>query len=124
MLCIARSRPIELLSEELGAPKFERVNGAIVLTDAGLTLLPYAEAVLAAARDGVDAVKALNSGESGNVSVALVGTLANDAFCRHLATIPEKPSCNRDRFANRQQPRGRRSRAAWRGYFRPALSRR
>ena len=83
----AISRRIELLSEELGAPKFERVNGAIVLTDAGLTLLPYAEALLAAARDGVDAVKALNSGESGNVSVALVGTLANDAFAAILRRL-------------------------------------
>jgi DNA-binding transcriptional LysR family regulator len=83
----AISRRIELLSEELGAPLFERVNGAIALTDAGLTLMPYAEAVLAAARDGVDAVKALNSGESGNVSVALVGTLANDAFAAILRRL-------------------------------------
>src|SRR6266545_2498072 len=76
----AISRRIELLNEELGAPMFERVNGGIALTDAGMALLPHAEAVLAAAKDGIDAVRALRNGESGRVSVALVGTLANDSF--------------------------------------------
>ena len=55
----AISRRIDLLNQELGAPLFERVKGGIALSDAGTTLLPYAEAALAAASDGVAAVRAL-----------------------------------------------------------------
>jgi DNA-binding transcriptional LysR family regulator len=80
----AISRRIELLKDELGAAVFERVNGQIVLTDAGAALLPYAETVLAAARDGLDAVRALQKGDTGRLSIALVGTLANEAFTAML----------------------------------------
>ncbi len=80
----AISRRIDLLSEELGAALFERVGNQISLTDAGAALLPHAEAVLAAAKDGVDAVRAQRDGESGRLSLALVGTLANDEFTTML----------------------------------------
>jgi DNA-binding transcriptional LysR family regulator len=80
----AISRRIDLLNQELGAPLFERVKGAIALSDAGTALLPYAEAALAAARDGVEAVRALRKGDSGRLSIAIVGTLANDRFAAML----------------------------------------
>lgn len=80
----AISRRIDLLNQELGAPLFERVKGGIALSDAGTTLLPYAEAALAAASDGVAAVRALQKAETGHLSIALVGTLANEAFTAML----------------------------------------
>ncbi|MGH7413832.1 MAG: LysR family transcriptional regulator, partial [Candidatus Rokuibacteriota bacterium] len=43
----AISRRIEMLEEQLGTPVFERVRGGVVLTEAGRSFLPYAEAVLA-----------------------------------------------------------------------------
>lgn len=80
----AVSRRIELLTEELGAPLFERVNGQTALTEAGMALLPHAEAALAATADGIDAVRAPHKGDAGRLSVALVGTLANEAFTAML----------------------------------------
>lgn len=73
----AISRRIELLERELGAPLFERVHSGARLTDAGAEFLPHARRVLAAVRDGAAAVRALETGESGTVVLALVGTLAS-----------------------------------------------
>src|SRR5882724_7786477 len=73
----AISRRIELLEQAFNVPMFDRTHAGVVLTDAGAALLPFAEAVLAAARDGTEAVTALSRGEGGRVSIALVGTLAN-----------------------------------------------
>src|SRR5258708_36815354 len=75
----AISRRIELLEQELGAPLFERLRTGAVLTDAGVTLLPYAEAALAAAKDGAEAVQALRHGNEGTLSLGLVGTVAHTA---------------------------------------------
>ncbi|MCA6109581.1 LysR family transcriptional regulator [Bradyrhizobium cenepequi] len=80
----AISRRIELLEQEFGVPLFERLRGGAALTDAGVALLPHAEAVLAAARDGAEAVRALTHGDLGTVSLALVGTLANSSLIRAL----------------------------------------
>ena len=86
----AISRRIDLLKEELGAPLFERVDGRIVLTQAGAALLPYAEAALAAVRDGAEAVGALRAGNAGRLSIALVGTLANERFTRALRRFAKR----------------------------------
>jgi DNA-binding transcriptional LysR family regulator len=80
----AISRRIELLEGELGFPLFERIRGGAVLTDAGRAFLPHAEAAMAALRDGYDAVQALRRGESGAVSLALVGTLASTDLTARL----------------------------------------
>jgi DNA-binding transcriptional LysR family regulator len=80
----AISRRIEMLEEQLRTPIFERVRGGVVLTEAGRSLLPYAEAVLASLKDGTEAVRSLERGERGAVSVALVGTLASTKFAAML----------------------------------------
>ena len=48
----AISRRLNLLEQELGTPVFERIRGNARLTEAGRAFLPYAEAALAALRDG------------------------------------------------------------------------
>jgi DNA-binding transcriptional LysR family regulator len=89
----AISRRIDLLEQELGAPLFERLRTGAVLTDAGVALLPYAEATLAAAKDGAEAVRALRQGNAGTISLALVGTLADtrltDALRRFTGRYPK-----------------------------------
>src|SRR5215510_15884714 len=55
-----------------------------MLTEVGLTFLPYAEAVLAALKDGTQAVQALLGGDHGAVSLAIVGTLAGTTIVRQL----------------------------------------
>src|SRR5215510_10849621 len=80
----AISRRIDLLEHELGVPLFERLREGAALTDAGAVLLPHAEAVLAAAKDGADAVRGLQRGDEGAISLALVGALANTALTEAL----------------------------------------
>jgi DNA-binding transcriptional LysR family regulator len=71
------SRRLDLLERELGAPLFERVRSGAILTEAGRTFLPHAEAVLAGIRDGLDSVRALHQVDRGTITLALVGTLAS-----------------------------------------------
>jgi DNA-binding transcriptional LysR family regulator len=73
----ALSRRLGLLEQELGAPLFDRLRGRVRLTEAGRAFRPHAEAALAALKDGREAVRGLQSGLSGGVSLALVGTLAD-----------------------------------------------
>ena len=73
----AISRRLGMLEHELGAPLFERLRGRARLTDAGRVFLPHAEAALASLRDGRDAVRGLQAGVEGTISLALVGTLAD-----------------------------------------------
>jgi DNA-binding transcriptional LysR family regulator len=73
----AISRRLNILEHELGAPLFERIRGNARLTEAGRTFLPHAEAALAALKDGQEAVRGLQGGMHGVVSLALVGTLAD-----------------------------------------------
>src|SRR4051794_2014645 len=84
----AISRRIRLLETELGAPLFERLPGGPLLTEAGRVFLPHAEALLASMRDGAEAVAALE-GESGAVTLALVGTLASTALTARLKRFRE-----------------------------------
>ena len=85
----AISRRIRLLETELGAPLFERLPGGPLPTEAGRAFLPHAEAMLASMRDGAEAVAALE-GESGAVSLALVGTLASTALTGRLKRFRER----------------------------------
>ncbi|MBL8671717.1 MAG: LysR family transcriptional regulator [Alphaproteobacteria bacterium] len=81
----AVTRRMKLLEAQLGAPLIERVRGGVVLTEAGRAFLPHAEAVLAALRDGADAVRGIAEDESsGTVSLALVGTLAGTPVLAQL----------------------------------------
>src|SRR5260370_4825717 len=73
----AISRGLGMLEQELGAPLFERLRGRARLTEAGHAFRPHAEAALAALKDGQEAVRDLQSGLRGSLSLALVGTLAD-----------------------------------------------
>lgn len=90
----AISRRLGLLEQELGAPLFERLRGRARLTEAGHAFRRHAEAALAALKDGRDAVRDLQDGLGGSISLALVGTLADTRivdtlrrFCRHAPAV-------------------------------------
>ena len=86
----AISRRLGLLEHELGAPLFERIRGHARLTEAGRAFLPHAEAALAALKDGRDAVRELQAGLRGTVSLALVGTLADTQIVDALRQFARK----------------------------------
>ncbi len=86
----AISRRVHLLEGELGAPVFERIHGGAVLTEAGRAFLPYAEALLASMRDGLDAVAALRGADRGAVTLAVVGTLASTSLTDRLRRFRER----------------------------------
>jgi DNA-binding transcriptional LysR family regulator len=88
----AISRRIELLEHGLGVPLFERMRGRARLTEAGRAFLPHAEAALAALKDGQDAVRALQAGPQGTVSLALVGTLADTQIVDTLRRFARRAS--------------------------------
>ncbi|MBA2521300.1 MAG: LysR family transcriptional regulator [Chloroflexia bacterium] len=85
----AVSRRIELLEREVGAPLFDRLRGGVRLTAAGDIFLPYAEQMLTAARDAAIAIRAVQLGTEGTVSLALVGTLASTDLTGRLRTFRE-----------------------------------
>ena len=80
----AITRRIKALEDQLGTPLLERGRGGAMLTESGRTFLPYAEAVLAALRDGRQAVQALQRDDHGVVSLAIVGTLAGTTIVDQL----------------------------------------
>jgi len=86
----AVSRRIDLLERELGAPLVERIHGGVRLTDAGGAFLPYAQQTLAAVQDGIASVRALAYGEQGEVTLALVGTLASTQITAQLRAFHEE----------------------------------
>jgi DNA-binding transcriptional LysR family regulator len=86
----AISRRVHLLEDELGSPLFERIRSGVVLTDAGRAFLPYAEALLASMRDGIEAVAALRGGDRGSVALAIVGTLASTSLTERLRRFRER----------------------------------
>jgi DNA-binding transcriptional LysR family regulator len=88
----AITRRIKLLEEQLGVPLLERGRSGAMLTEAGRTFLPYAEAVLAALKDGTQAVQALEGNDHGSVSLALVGTLAGTTVVDQLRHFSAKHS--------------------------------
>ncbi len=86
----AVSRRLRLLERQLGAPVLEKVRHKVMLTEAGRAFLPFAEAVLAAIRDGTEAVRALRAEARGTVSLALVGTLAGTTIVEDLRRFARK----------------------------------
>ena len=86
----AISRRLDQLELELGARLFERIRGHARLTEAGRAFLPHAEAALAALKDGQDAVRDLQTGLQGAVSLALVGTLADTHIVDTLRRFARK----------------------------------
>jgi len=80
----AITRRVKLLEDQLGVSLLERGPGGSVLTEAGRTFLPYAEAVLAALKDGAQAVRALQGADHGVASLAIVGTLAGTTIVEQL----------------------------------------
>lgn len=83
----AISRRIDLLERELESPLFERDRSGARLTDAGEALLPFAEGILAAVRDGTAAVGDLRRGGRGTITLALVGTLASTSLVARAAAF-------------------------------------
>ncbi len=80
----AISRRIDLLEDELGAPLFERQGRTVILTAAGEALLPHAQTVLGAVRDGQRAVEKLNENSREVLSIAVVGTIADSYLVEAL----------------------------------------
>jgi DNA-binding transcriptional LysR family regulator len=114
----AITRRIKLLEDHLGAPLLERGRSGVMLTEAGRTFLSYAEAVLAALKDGTQAVQALRGSDHGAVSLAIVGTLAGTTIVEQLRRFKCAP-----RAAYRQQFRGERYGAAGGSELRTSLFR-
>ncbi|QIS15209.1 LysR family transcriptional regulator [Nocardia arthritidis] len=73
----AISRRIHELERGLDTKLFERVGRRMRLTDSGRALLPYAEAALAALRDGEQAVRDRAGTLPLTLRLAIVGTLAD-----------------------------------------------
>src|SRR6266700_454043 len=86
----AITRRIKLLEDQLGVPLLERGPGGSMLTEAGRAFLPYAEAILAALKDGAQAVQALQGEDHGVVSIAIVGTLAGTTIVEQLRLFSAK----------------------------------
>ncbi len=76
----ALSRRIDALERDLGVTLFERGPRGAWLTAAGAALLPHAERLVAAAGDGRRAVREAGEGDTGPVTIALVGTLASTSL--------------------------------------------
>ncbi|HLI51614.1 MAG TPA: LysR family transcriptional regulator [Thermomicrobiaceae bacterium] len=86
----AISRRIDLLETEIGVRLFDRIPGGVRLTEAGEAFLPYARQVLAAARDGTEAARALEREPAGPIALALVGTLASTRLTERLRLFRER----------------------------------
>jgi DNA-binding transcriptional LysR family regulator len=86
----AITRRIKILEDQLGVPLLERGRNGAMLTEAGRIFLPYAEAVLAALKDGTQALQALEGDDRGAVSLAIVGTLAGTTVVEQLRRFSAK----------------------------------
>ena len=81
----AISRRIRQLEASLGATLFRREGRTVRLSEAGETLLPHAEAALAAVEDGTRAVEAAGRGKGpARLRLAVVGTLADSHLVEAL----------------------------------------
>ena len=78
----AVSMQMTRLSEELGAPLFEKDGRSIQPTAAATALMPYAERATETVREGVEVIRALQGRLDNLVRVAMVSTARN--FGPHL----------------------------------------
>jgi len=71
------SERIKRLEEELGQPLFVRMGRGVRLTEAGRSLLPYAERALSAVRQAREAMEAFTSASAGHLHIGtarVIGT--------------------------------------------------
>ena len=78
------SEQIRRLESLLGAQLFVRTNRRLILTDAGRTLLPYAERTVRAAEDAADAVGPVRTLTGGSVAF---GTFSSADHLLHAALV-------------------------------------
>ncbi len=71
----AVTQQIKALEDELGSPLFDRTGGRIVLTAAGLSLLPYAKRLKSLSDEAFDAVTSVSGNHSGNLAVGASQTI-------------------------------------------------
>lgn len=83
----AISRRVQVLEEEVGIPLFDRRKTGVTMNEAGRAFLPHAQALLAAMRDGVEAVRAIAGGNHGTITFAIVGTLASTDLTGRLCSF-------------------------------------
>jgi DNA-binding transcriptional LysR family regulator len=89
----AVSQQIALVERELGAPLFERSPRGVALTPAGAAFLPHAQAALAAATAGSDAVRTLRGELAGELAVGTIPSPTEwlvrqlGAFARHHPAV-------------------------------------
>ena len=81
------SRQIRELEDELGFPLFERSTRSVVLTEAGVSLVPAARAVLDRWQLGVREAAAVHTRESRVLRVGFVASAANEWTPRILAAF-------------------------------------
>jgi len=83
------SRQIRDLEDELGVALFEHSAKAIRLTDAGRAFLAEAQAVLRRAEEAVQTVKAVASGQRGEIHVGYAPSLTVEVLPRALRAFQE-----------------------------------
>lgn len=82
----AVSAAVKTLERELGAPLLDRNSKRVLLTDAGIALLPRARIALDAARDARDAVAEVHGGLRGTLRI---GTMTSVKLLRLPALLGE-----------------------------------
>ena len=83
----AITRRLQTLERQLGAPLFDRMRTGLRLSSVGEALLPHAERACAAELDGLRAVADHLAGESGRVTLGVVGSLATSWLTDVLAAV-------------------------------------
>ncbi|MCW5852428.1 MAG: LysR family transcriptional regulator [Anaerolineae bacterium] len=80
---------LQSLEAEVGEPLFSRVQYGVVLTEAGKTLLPFAERALQALNEGTSALKELHDGTRGTLYVSSVRLISNYVLPQLLERFSE-----------------------------------
>lgn len=80
----AISHRIATLESSIGAPLFDRSGRGLVVSDAGLALLPFARQMAAIVRDADRAARDVTESGGNALNIALVGTLASTSITKIL----------------------------------------
>lgn len=83
------SRQINDLEEQLQVRLFHRTKRDVQLTSEGRTFLTYAQDIIDTAQNGINAVKQLNTGAKGRLSIATIDT-SGDFMINCLQTFVKK----------------------------------